>query len=175
MHCHRTIDPAAIFFKRWGLEAPNPYVPWPFIPGVPGWRIDAERHRAQYPYQWESLVHWRDTWVPGTVLTPLTAAEHAANPEAYLLDSMRPGETLYGATSDGTVGPLGWAKLIVQSGEFDRCMTRRLYERYVGRPLDPANEGPYLEALSAQFVARGRVVRPFVKDLMKLPEFQRGF
>lgn len=173
MHCHRTIDPAAVFFKRWDLETDS-MVPWPFIPGTNGWRIDAERKRAQWPYAWTSLVRWRDTWSPNTVLTPLTRAQYDANPEAYLLDSMRPGEKLYGVASDGTAGPLGWAKMIVQSGEFDRCMTRRLYERYVGRTLDPATEGPYLEALSSQFAAQGRVVRPFIKTLMKLPEFRRG-
>ncbi|MFY2560758.1 hypothetical protein ACN469_24350 [Corallococcus terminator] len=42
-----------------------------------------------------------------------------------------------GQTSDGTVGPLGFAKMILASGSFDRCVVRHLHAQVVGRDIDP--------------------------------------
>jgi hypothetical protein len=107
-------------------------------------------------------------------MTPTTAAEATANTEALLLDTMPASYSLLGATSDGTMGPLGFGKLLVNSGAFDRCAVRKMYSRFVGRDLDPAVEGAYLDALTREFVARERKLKPFVKYLFTQPEFRRG-
>lgn len=172
-HCHRSIDPAAIFFKRWDFGL-NYYVPWPFMPGVGPNRITAPMLVNEYPYLSAPYSRWRDAWKPGTVMTPVTEADVAANPEALLLDTLPVEKTLLGAHGDGTMGPLGFGKILVESGEFDRCATRRLFERYVGRPLDPAKEAGYINTLTRQFVDGGRKVKPFVKTLLMSEPFKRG-
>ncbi len=177
LHCHRALDPAAIFFKRWDFGAGSYYVPWPFMPGVGRWRVDAAWVSGRYPHSAADNspgFRWKNAFVPGTVMTPTTAAEATANPEALLLDTMPATYSLLGATSDGTMGPLGFGKLLVTSGSFDRCAVRKLYARFVGRELDPTVESPYLEALTREFVAGDRKVKPFVKHLISQPEFRRG-
>lgn len=177
LHCHRALDPAAIFFKRWDFGAGSYYVPWPFMPGVGRWRVTPAWVSGQYPHSAGDTspgFRWRNAFVPGTVMTPTTAAEATTNTEALLLDTMPPDYSLLGATSDGTMGPLGFGKLLVSSGEFDRCAVRKLYARFVGRELDPAVEGAYLDALTREFVARERKLKPFVKHLFTQQEFRRG-
>ena len=51
---------------------------------------------------------------------------------------------------------------------------RRLYERFVGRPLDPAAEARYVDSLATRFRDGNRKVKPFVRYLLSLPEFRRG-
>ncbi|RKG77216.1 hypothetical protein D7W79_15995, partial [Corallococcus exercitus] len=75
---------------------------------------------------------------------------------------------------DGTVGPLGFAKIIVAAGAFDRCVVRHLHAQVLGRDIDPAREAGYLDAQVERFVAGGRKVRPFIKSLTQSNLFQRG-
>lgn len=179
-HCHRTLDPVAIAFKRWDFAPHGQYggaVPFPILGGVGRWRITAAWLSGQYPHSRNDKspgFRWRNAFLPGTVMTPVTAAQVAANPEAVLMDSVPAGYTLFGQPADSTMGPLGFARSLVQSGEFDRCAVRRLYERVVGRDLQPEEERLYLDALVQQFVQDGRRVRPFIKHLMRQPEFRRG-
>ncbi|MFO0595926.1 MAG: DUF1549 domain-containing protein [Myxococcaceae bacterium] len=177
MHCHRTLDPAAIFFKRWDFGGDSYYVPWPFMPGLGRFRIDAAWVSGQYPHSAadnDPGFRWRNAFVPGTVMTPTTTAQATANTEALLLDTMPPDYTLLGTHADGTMGPLGFGKLLLASGAFDRCAVRRIYARVVGRELDPTAESGYLDVLSREFVTRERKLKPFIKYLLTQPEFRRG-
>ena len=177
LHCHRALDPAAIFFKRWDFGAGSYYVPWPFMPGIGRWRITPAWVSGQYPHSAADNApgfRWKNAFVPGTVMTPTTPAQAAMNVEALLLDTMPPTYSLLGATSDGTMGPLGFGKVLMSSGSFDQCAVRKMYSRFVGRELDPAVEGAYLDTLTREFVARDRKLKPFVKYLFTQPEFRRG-
>lgn len=175
LHCHRALDPAAIFFRRWDFSpALSYYVPWPFMPGVGNFRITAQQLSGQYPYNAGPWARWKDAFKPNTVMTPVTQAQITANPEAVMLDTMPSTYTLLGQHGDGTMGPLGFGKILVASGEFDRCAVRRLYERFVGRPLEPAAEARYIDLLAERFRADNRKVKPFVRYLLGLPEFRRG-
>ena len=106
--------------------------------------------------------------------TPATEAEVKANPYSLFLDFLPPDQTLLGQTSDGTVGPLGFAKMIVAAGAFDRCIVRRVHGRVLGRDIDPTTEAGYLESLTSGFVAGGRRVRPFIKSLTQGASFRKG-
>lgn len=177
LHCHRALDPAAIFFKRWDFGAESYYVPWPFMPGVGRWRISAAWVSGQYPHSAADNspgFRWRNAFNPGTVMTPTTSAEALANPEALLLDTMPGSYSLLGAQGDGTMGPLGFGKVLLASGDFDRCAVRKIYARVVGRELDPTAEAGYLEVLRREFVTRERKLKPFIKYLLTQPEFRRG-
>ena len=107
-------------------------------------------------------------------MTPITDEERDANLGAIFLDTIPPEYTIFGEHTDGTMGPLGFAKVLVSSGELDRCAARRIYERVIGRPLDPATEGRYIETLAAELAAGGRLVRPFVRHLLESSELRRG-
>ncbi len=175
LHCHKTLDPAAIFFKRWDFGAEGYYVPWPFIGGVGRWHTTADWLSGNYPNGAGSPgFRWKNAFVPETTLTPVTAAQIAANPEAVLLDTMPSSYTLLNQHGDGTMGPLGFGKILVASGEFDRCTVRRLYAKVVGRQLDPAGEKLFIDKLARQFVAGDRKLRPFFRALLTQPEFRRG-
>lgn len=175
-HCHKRIDPAAIHFKRfakagaafegWGAEY--------YLPGV-GTKWHWVGFRAgMYPFHGDPFSHWNRWYAPDTQMTPVPAATVAANPESVFLDFLPPDQTLLGQTSDGTVGPLGFAKMIVASGAFDRCVVRHLHAQVLGRDIDPSLEIGYLELLTKRFVDGGRKVRPFVKSLTKSELFGRG-
>lgn len=176
MHCHKTLDPAAISFKRWDFDpAQSYYVPWPFMPGVGKRRVTKEWLSGQYPYSGNTPGNrWRNAFLPNTVLTPVTPEQIKANPEAVLLDTMPDTYTLLGQQGDGTMGPLGFGKLLVRSGEFDRCAARRLYSMFVGRDLNPASEKRFIDKLAREFVARDRKLRPFIRYLFEQPELRRG-
>ncbi|RZO56844.1 MAG: DUF1549 domain-containing protein [Sandaracinaceae bacterium] len=164
-HCHRVMDPAAIHFKRWSFG--GHYIQeTSYFPGVGPWRWEnIDRPEVQ---RFEQL------YIPGTVLTPATEEQIASNPDARLLDFLGPEHELFGARSDGTNGPLGFAKLVIDSGRFDECAVRRIYHHFVGRPLDPARESGYIDALTAEFVEGGRKLRPFVGALMRSETFLHG-
>lgn len=176
-HCHTRIDAAAIHFKRYAKagSAFEGFGARYFMPGVGDvWEFDPIWRTGMYPYHAEPFAQWNKWYRPGSMLTPVTEAEAEANPDALFLDFLPPEETLLGETSDGTVGPLGFAKMIVNAGAFDRCVVRRLHERFVGRDIDPGIEAGYLDALTEQFVAGDRKVRPFVADLVRSDVFRRG-
>ncbi|WP_257446819.1 DUF1549 domain-containing protein [Archangium lipolyticum] len=176
LHCHKTLDPAAISFKRWDFNpASSYYVPWPFIPGMGRHRVTKQWLSGQYPYGGNSPGNrWRNAFLPNTVMTPVTPEQITANPEAVLLDTMPESYTLLGQPGDGTMGPLGFGKLLVRSGEFDRCASRKLYSMFIGRELDPASEKHFIDKLAREFVARDRKLRPFIRYLFEQPELRRG-
>ncbi|WNG41965.1 hypothetical protein F0U61_15230 [Archangium violaceum] len=176
-HCHRRVDPAAIHFKRYakighGFEGHGATYPMPGVGTV--WHWPARWRTSEYPYHTDPFIHWNRWYMPDTLLTPVTQAQAEANPEAVFIDFLPPEQNLLGQVSDGTVGPLGFAKLIVASGSFDRCVVRHLHAQVMGRDIDPAKEAGYLEDQVARFIEGGRKVRPFVKSLTQSSLFQRG-
>lgn len=175
-HCHARIDTAALHFKRWGKNG-SAFEGWGaeyFMPGIGAWQWDAVWRTGAYPYGSEPFAQWNKWYAEGTRMTPATTAEVEDNLYALFLDFLPPGETMLGQESDGTIGPLGFAKLVVNAGAFDKCVVRRLHERVLGRDIDPALEAGYLNALTKQFVDGGRVMRPFVKLLTQTTSFRRG-
>ena len=164
-HCHKTLDPAAIHFKRYDFWE-NSSAQRPVIGGLGVFTALGNGTNV--------MGRWAKSFVYDTVLTPVTQAQLTARPQARLMDFLPPDQTLFGMQSDGTMGPLGFGKLLVQSGEFDRCMTRRLYERFVGRPLDPAVENFYIDLLTQKFVDENRSLRAFVRYLLQTDDFKRG-
>jgi hypothetical protein len=176
-NCHRRIDPAALHFKRYAKAgaAFEGFGAHYYMPGVgERWQFDPVWRTGDYPYHAEPFAQWNKWYAPDTLMTPVSAAEAEADPNVLFLDYLPPDETLLGQTSDGTVGPLGFAKMIVAAGAFDRCVVRRLHERVMGRDIDPALESGYLEALTQEFVAGDRVVRTFIQSLTKSDSFRRG-
>lgn len=153
-HCHTSIDPAAVFFKRMTSNFATPS-----LAGVGSFEWD------QFPDYDLNKKRWTLAFMPDTVLTPVSAAQIEGNPEARFLDGLIDGQTLFGVPSDGTIGPLGFGKLLVQSGEFDQCAVQKLHARFGGRELDPASEQPRIDSLARQFAANGRTVRAFVRAL----------
>lgn len=157
-HCHQLIDPAAIHFKRF---APSGKQIW----GMDPWRWGSHNDFGR------NLEAAFDT---DTYMTPVTAAEVAANPDARFLDFLPPNKTLLGQTSDGTVGPLGFAKMLIASGAFDRCMVRRFYAQFGGRPLTPGLDDALIEDLTTGFVASGRNAKQLIRTIVTHPEFRLG-
>jgi hypothetical protein len=176
-HCHRRLDPAAIHFKRYAKQgfAFEGYGAQYFMPGVGTvWHWPARWRTGEYPYGGDPFSHWNRWYAPDTLLTPVTEAQAQTNPEALFVDFLPPEHTLLGQVSDGTVGPLGFAKLIVAAGAFDRCVVRHLHAQVLGRDIDPAKEAGYLDEQVARYIADGRKVRPYVKSLTRSDLFQRG-
>lgn len=176
--CHALMDPVAITFKRWNFF--GYYVPLPRLVGLGDLTVPPDLYdpAKAYPYSdWfrAGADRWRQNWKPGTTLTPATKQEIEKNPSALFVDTIPADTTLFGLHPDGTMGPLGFAKLLVQSGEFDRCAAQRLYERFVGRRLDPVKEPGFIKALGDRFATEGRKVRPFVRYLLTTSDFTRGF
>jgi len=167
-HCHALIDPAAIFFKRWDFG--GHYIgPTPMIPQIGSWTIPTDYTKDHMPY-----ARWKQSWLPNTVLTPVTPAQLAANPYAMFLDHLPQGQKLLGVEGDGTYGPLGFGKVVLASGQFDSCATRMIAARVLGRTLDPSTEAGYIDTLTTRFVAGGRRVRPLVRALLAEPAMGRG-
>ncbi len=176
-HCHRRIDPAAIHFKRFAKQgsASEGWGANYLMPAVGGWRWPNAWRTGTYPYGGEPFSHWNRWYAAGTQMTPVTQAQVDADPLVVFIDFLPPDQTLLGQVSDGTVGPLGFSKLLIASGQYDRCVVRRLHQFVLGRDIDPAKETGYLDLLTANFVNDGRKVRPFVKRLTQSELFQRGF
>jgi hypothetical protein len=176
-NCHVRIDSAALHFKRFGKQGSGfeGYGASYLMPGVGSvWQWDPVWRTGAYPYGNEPFAQWNKWYRPGSRLTPATEAEAEANPYALFLDFLPPEDTLLGQVSDGTIGPLGFAKMIVAAGAFDKCVVRRVHERVLGRDIDPATESGYLDELTREFVANGRLVRPFIKSLTESIYFRKG-
>jgi hypothetical protein len=172
-HCHKLMDPVAVAFKRWDY-GDNYYVPFSMLVDVGPWEITPEEVAGKYPYNGNPFSRWTSAWIPGTVLTPIKQADADKNPGALAMDTIPKDYEILGVHPDGTTGPLGFGKVLVTSGAFDRCAVQKLYHRFVGHELDPEREALYIASLAADFVKGGRKVRPFVKALMGKPEFRRG-
>lgn len=169
MHCHSRIDPASIHFKRF-TETTQGFE----ILGVGDAHPPDAWVTGQYPYQGEPWGRMRRLWAPGLRISPIDEATEMRELEARYIDFLPPDQSLFGRTSDGTVGPLGVAKILIDSGAFDRCAVRRLHERFVGRDVDPTAEAGYLQSLVATFVENERQIRPFVRHLFRSTTFRRG-
>ena len=165
LHCHQTIDPAAIHFKRMataghGLGGLTPYR-WDQIAGY-GSPLSNDKKR------------WNSQFAPDTLMTPITQLDLDMNPDARFIDFAPPGITLFDITSDGTIGPLGFAKMIVESGEFDRCTVRRFYERFGGFRLNPAAHKLFIDKMVQVFTDGGKKIRPFIKWILSQPRARLG-
>lgn len=166
MHCHQTIDPAAIHFKRLGLETDTGET---FLGGIGPWKWSPDQ------LGYETYQRWENSFIHDTVLTPVDLTTLTAKPDARFIDFLPPDQKLFGLSSTGTVGPLGFGELLVSSGEFDRCAVKRLFHRFAGRELDDGTEIGLIRDLSTRFVAAGRKVKPFVRYLMSQDYFSEGF
>jgi hypothetical protein len=168
-HCHRTMDPAATFFKRWSFRPSGTGGTFAILGGVGRWRFTQDSNVGYDPFE-----RWVTQFLPETVMTPATEQQYADNPEVLLMDFLPEGTLLFGQQGDGTVGPLGFGKILVDSGELDRCAVQRIYERFVGRALDATTEAGYIDALSNHFVEGDRQVRPFLLRILATDDFRRG-
>jgi len=170
-HGYMMIDPAAVHFKRWQYAGVSygqiGESAFPGIFGINGLRLADFKALNGRP---------KAAWAPGLTISPATQEQLMANPNAAFLDFQVPDARLklFGLDSDGTIGPLGFAKMLVRSGEFDRCAVRKMYQRFVGRDLDPGVETGFIDMLAKKFVEQERKLRPFLQYLMHLPEFRRG-
>jgi len=175
-NCHTRIDPAAIHFKRFTKFGNDMNLDSGgfMMPGIGGWTTPDAWTTGAYPSDRDPFLHWVQWFGAETKMTPVSQADATANPETRFIDYLPPDQTLLGQVSDGTVGPLGFAKMVVASGAFDKCAVRHLHERFGGRAINPATEAGYLDALVATFVAGGRQVRPFIKNLTHTDVFRRG-
>jgi hypothetical protein len=164
-HCHQTIDPAAIHFKRIGTAGHR-------VAGVSPYRWDKIKNYGNPLYK--DSKRWNASYIPDTLMTPITEMDLFMNPDARFIDFAPPGTTLFDVVSDGTIGPLGFAKMVVESGEFDRCTVRRFYERFGGLRLDPAKHKLYIDKLIQVFTDGGRQVRPLIKWILSQPRTRLG-
>jgi hypothetical protein len=164
-YCHRQIDPAAIFFKRVGFGDDGKM----YLGGIgPGRWDDSIAYL-------DPFSRWYSAFAPGLFLTHSSDADFLFNPNARFIDFLPTPDTMFGMAGDGTIGPLGFGKLLVDSGEFDRCAVRRIFQRMMGRDLDPANESDLIQQLAQDFQANGRKVKPFIRGLLATDAFGRGW
>ena len=159
--CHAILDPVAMHFKRFSTNGAR-------IGGVG-------------PWQWQELspsdpdrLRWLEQYLPNSLMTPVTEVDMIANPDARFLDFSPPGTLVLGVAGDGTIGPLGFGKALVASGEFDSCMVRRLYGRFGNVQLSAAVDKSFLDALVADFVAGNRNVRAFIASIVASARFRKG-
>lgn len=182
-HCHTTIDPAAIHFKRLEVEEDTPRHGLGHVNfgGIGDWQwrktnqpsfADVNSPGGRFWYQ--PYGRWNVSFVGDTFLTPVPPSRISVNADARFLDFLPAGETLFGLTSDGTMGPLGFAKLVVQSGEFDRCAVQTVFQRVMGRKLDVTRETALETKLVEDFKANDRKVKALIKIIVQSPEFGRG-
>ncbi len=169
MYCHTRIDPASIHFRRFMRVGGRLDIFGVGSSHYEGWET------RRYPYGGDPFERMARLWSPETKMTPVDEATATMNPESRWIDFLPPDQTLYGQISDGTVGPLGFAKLIVDSGLFDRCAVRRMHEQVIGRDINPTTESGYLESLTRVFKENDRRVRPFIRHLLTSAAFRGGF
>lgn len=162
LHCHTALDPASIFFKRMTTVGYGTDRLWAGF-GASG----------QPSANGEPWVRFRRVFAHDTRLTPVTAEQLEANPQAAFLDFLPPDQSLFGQVSDGTNGPLGLGKLLVLSGQLDQCMVQRFYQMMMGRRIG-ASEASTLTALTEDFVRENRNVRKLITRLAQRDEFRRG-
>lgn len=190
-HCHKLLDPVAIHFKRIEVEDDLNSNGQGFVNlgGIGPARWGAARRCFTDPnvpsgINWrQPYGRWHANFVSNTFLTPVPEERFGppcqqgapvGNPDARLIDFLPRGQTLFGLESDGTIGPLGFGKLLVQSGEFDRCAVRHVFEKFAGRPLDVATEGPLERALVSEFTRSDRHVKELIRFIVRRDEFRRG-
>ncbi len=161
LHCHVRLDRAAVSFKRQYNGG--------YIAGIGEWRLDrlvdysAERKRFD------------NTMIHDTVMTPVSESLIDQNMNARVVDYLDPSETLLGQTSDGTIGPRGFAKVLIASGRFDQCAVQRAYTRFGGRTLDVGLDAAELDAAVAAFVDGGRDMKALIRSIVLSAEARVGF
>ena len=153
LHCHVRLDAAAMSFKRTFDRGGS-------VAGIGAWKI---QNLLSYN---TDRVRFENSMLPNTVMTPVTEEQIEANPNARLIDFMPPGQTLLGQESDGTIGPRGFAKVMVSSGAFDQCAVRRAYERFGGRTFDVGVEADELQQRIDAFVSSGRDMKGLIRDIV---------
>jgi hypothetical protein len=119
-------------------------------------------------------LRWLAQYQPNTYLTPVTEVDMTANPDARFLDFAPPGTPILGMSGDGTIGPLGFGKALVSSGDFDRCMVRRLYGRFGNIQLSVSEDAAFLDKLVADYVALDRNVKAFIANVVTSSRFKLG-
>lgn len=153
LHCHTRLDPAAISFKRSIRQGGA-------LAGVGNWKLgnmvsyDSDRQR------------FTNSLLADTVLTPLTQQEIDADLDNRLIDFLPPDQQLLGQTSDGTIGPRGFAKILLASGKFDQCAVQRAYQRFGGKKLDLGRDARELDEATEAFVASGRNMNELIRQLV---------
>lgn len=170
-HCHEALDPASIFFKRWGFANGGVTV----VGGLGPWKSTTQAATAPF----SPFHRWKGSFLPNTILTPVTEAQLVDNPDSMFLD-FQPADAperfkLFKQPSDGTIGPLGFGKQLVASGNFDRCFVERMYESFVGIELDRNADNAVIADLVRSFESNGRKLKPFVREMMQRPEVRRGW
>lgn len=161
-HCHQLIDPAAMHFKRlYGGGAQ--------IGGVGQWSLQALSPNSDYRRRAISTFEY------DTLMTPVDILRLEENPDAALIDFLPENYTLFGQSGDGTIGPLGFAKLLVSSGEFDRCMVRRAHELVTGRDLIPGRDDHEIERFVDRFVDADRNFKSLVAEIVRSDGFTIGW
>jgi hypothetical protein len=110
-----------------------------------------------------------------TFLTPVSEAALAEATDRRLVDFLPPDATLFGQTSDGTVGPRGFAKMLVESGVFDRCAVRRIYDRFAPGQLVPGRDDRAIAELASEFVDNGRNALALIESILAREELTRGW
>jgi hypothetical protein len=183
MHCHQTIDPAAIHFKRIDMESEYAKHGWAYVNlgGVGGW---SWRKQGAVSYEaplvpggrvyLEPYRRWTNQFSANTFLTPVSQDRLTANDDARLIDFLPPGEHLLGQESDGTIGPLGFGKMVVSSGQFDSCAVRRVFERVAGRKMDVSLDAALQRDMVDHFVSHNRQLRELIRFIVQRDEFRRG-
>lgn len=165
--CHQSIDPAAMFFKRLGPDGG-------WIGGVGSFTLDQPARRSWKEAQ--TLLRWRLAFQADTVMTPVSGERLEAFPDAAFLDHL-PADgdrELFGTKGDGTIGPLGFAKILVETGRFDRCVARKTYEKFGGRRLSPGQDKALIDEMSEHFVARNRSLRSLIEYVLGLETSRQG-
>lgn len=153
LNCHVRLDAAAISFKR-------TYDRGGSIAGIGAWKIE-----NLLSYNVDRL-RFENSMLPGTVMTPVTEAQVEANSNVRLIDFMPNGQTLLGQSSDGTIGPRGFAKSLLASGAFDQCAVRRAYERFGGRTFDLGIDADELQQHIDAFVESNRDMKSLIRDIV---------
>jgi hypothetical protein len=177
-HCHTRIDAASIHFKRlffhsggllgWGGALAMPGI-GANLPNAAAWNTGA------YPYDSFPFSQWRFFYLPDTFMTPVSAAVATANPDARFIDFLPANVTLGGVASDGTIGPLGLAKLMINSGAFDRCFVRAVHKQVFGRDVDLATESAQLDLWATAFRTQdSRIHKKLIKRLIQSDSFSEG-
>ncbi|MGH1341807.1 MAG: DUF1585 domain-containing protein [Nannocystales bacterium] len=161
-HCHQLIDPASMHFKRlYGGGAQ--------FGGVGDWSLQALDLDDDYRERSISTFEY------DTLMTPVETVRLEENPDAALIDFLPEDYTLFGQTGDGTIGPLGLGKILVESGEFDSCMVRRVHEFVTGRDLVPGRDDTALDAYVDTFVDNDRSVRSLIRAVIRSDDFSIGW
>lgn len=167
VHCHQLLDPVAMHFKR--LHGGGG-----LIAGVGGFALGpADTQFGPPSTEFADRAHF--VFAHDTLMTPVAEATLQAKPGAALLDFLPEDYQLFGQSGDGTIGPLGFAKVLIESGEFDRCAVRRLHRLVVGRDLTPGRDDGRIAAFVDAFVDSDRDALSLIEAFIEDPEFRHGW